>query len=64
VEYLGTTQIVTLATPHGDIKARISSSDPAPRPGDAVGLEFLAPTVTLFDQKTGRALRSALHGGH
>jgi multiple sugar transport system ATP-binding protein len=64
VEYLGTTQIVTLATPHGDIKARISSSDPAPRPGDAVGLEFMGPTVTLFDQKTGRALRSALHGGH
>jgi len=64
VEYLGTTQIVTLATPHGDIKARISSADTAPRIGDAVGLEFFAPTVTLFDQKTGRALRSALHGGH
>ncbi len=64
VEYLGTTQIVTLSTPHGDIKARISSADAAPRTGEAVGLEFLAPTVTLFDQTTGRALRSALHGGH
>src|SRR5690606_31888819 len=39
VEYLGTTQIVTLSTPNGEIKARIPSGDVA-RTGETVGLEF------------------------
>ena len=59
-EYLGTTQIVTLTTGHGDVKARIAS-DRAVRVGETVGLAFNGKTVTLFDAKAGRALRSALN---
>src|ERR1700726_4522767 len=39
VEYLGTTQIVTIATSHGQVKARLPSSAPA-RIGDMVGLNL------------------------
>lgn len=62
-EYLGTTQIVTLSTPHGDIKARIPSSGPIPKVGAPVGMDFNAHTITLFDATTGKALMSALHEG-
>ncbi|MCH5376119.1 MAG: ABC transporter ATP-binding protein [Planctomycetes bacterium] len=61
-EYLGTTQIVTLATENGDIKARIKSEQPA-KVGETVGLSFLDGTITLFDRDTGRALRSVLNEG-
>jgi multiple sugar transport system ATP-binding protein len=61
-EYLGTTQIVTIDTPNGQLKARIPSDQPA-RPGESVGLAFNGATVTLFDQQTGRALRSDLNQG-
>jgi len=61
-EYLGTTQIVTLKTAHGAVKARIGSDQPA-RPGESVGLDFAGATVTLFDAQTGRALLSALNEG-
>jgi len=61
-EYLGTTQIVTMDTPNGEIKARISSEQPA-RMGDKVGLTFTGKTITLFDKATGRALRSELNEG-
>ncbi len=61
-EYLGTTQIVTLTTPNGTLKARIGSEQPA-RVGERVGLEFNGATVTLFDNQTGRALRSDLNEG-
>mgnify|MGYP001440951339 FL=1 len=61
-EYLGTTQIVTLETPHGPLKARIASDRPA-RVGETVGLEFNGATVTLFDAQSGRAIRSALNEG-
>ncbi|MEL6168729.1 MAG: ABC transporter ATP-binding protein [Pseudomonadota bacterium] len=57
-EYLGTTQIVTLETDAGEIKARIGADLPA-TPGETVGLAFDPRTVTLFDRQTGRALRSA-----
>ncbi len=59
-EYLGTTQIVTLDTPNGDIKARIDSAQVA-RVGETVGLTFEAPKVTLFDTATGLALHSELN---
>jgi multiple sugar transport system ATP-binding protein len=59
-EYLGTTQIVTLATANGEVKARIGSEHPA-RMGETVGLRFLDHTITLFDRTSGRALRSALN---
>ena len=46
-EYLGTTQIVTVKTLGGDLKARIPSDQPA-RPGETVGLAFNGTTATLF----------------
>src|SRR6056297_1053064 len=61
-EYLGTTQIVTLATRNGEVKARIPS-DRAARVGETVGLDFDGTTVTLFDNQTGRAIPSALNAG-
>ncbi|GMG82397.1 ABC transporter ATP-binding protein [Paralimibaculum aggregatum] len=61
-EYLGTTQIVTLATPNGEVKARIASDQPA-RVGETVGLAFNGATATLFDNQTGRAIRSDLNEG-
>jgi multiple sugar transport system ATP-binding protein len=57
-EYLGTTQIVTLSTPQGEVKARIPASRQV-RPGQITGLALDARTVTLFDVASGRALRSA-----
>jgi multiple sugar transport system ATP-binding protein len=61
-EYLGTTQIVTLDTPNGPLKARIGAEQPA-RVGETVGIEFNAATVTLFDSQSGQALRSDLNEG-
>ncbi|WP_299202246.1 ABC transporter ATP-binding protein [uncultured Tateyamaria sp.] len=61
-EYLGTTQIVTLDTPNGEIKARTASDQPA-SVGETVGLGFNGRTVTLFDKASGRALRSELNEG-
>ena len=61
-EYLGTTQIVTLNTPNGEIKARIASDQPA-TVGETVGLDFNGRTVTLFDNQSGRAIRSDLNEG-
>jgi len=61
-EYLGTTQIVTLATDAGELKARIGSERRA-SVGDSVGLAFNASTLTLFNSQTGNALRSNLNIG-
>lgn len=61
-EYLGTTQIVTLDIPGGEIKARIPATVAA-RTGDTVGLDFNGATVTLFDRQSGRALKSELNEG-
>jgi multiple sugar transport system ATP-binding protein len=61
-EYLGTTQIVTLLTANGNVKARLSSATRI-HAGETVGLEFAGSTVTLFDTQTGRALRSSLNEG-
>ncbi len=57
VEYLGTTQIVTLSTEHGDVKARISSGQ-AVREEELVGLDFDARTLSLFDAESGKVLIS------
>ncbi len=59
-EYLGTTQIVTLATANGEIKARIDSAQTAAI-GETVGLEFDARKITLFDEASGTAIRSTLN---
>ncbi|WP_299966497.1 ABC transporter ATP-binding protein [uncultured Roseobacter sp.] len=61
-EYLGTTQIITLDTANGELKARVPASQTA-TVGETVGLSFQGDVVTLFDAATGRALRSELNEG-
>jgi len=61
-EYLGTQQIVTFATPNGELKARIDSTQTV-TPGETVGIGFKGETVTLFEHSSGKALRSALNEG-
>ena len=62
-EYLGTTQIVTLATEQGTtLKARLPA-EVGVRPGDQTGLVFRPEKLSLFHKASGRALRSALHEG-
>ncbi|MEM7464884.1 MAG: TOBE domain-containing protein, partial [Pseudomonadota bacterium] len=61
-EYLGTTQIVSLQTHNGALKARISSDQRA-EVGESVGLDFEGSMVTLFDNQSGRAIRSDLNEG-
>jgi multiple sugar transport system ATP-binding protein len=61
-EYLGTTQIVTLDTPNGEAKARISSRQ-AVRTGETIGLDFDPSTITIFDGAKGNALVSAGNEG-
>jgi len=56
-EYLGTTQIITLKTPLGTVKARAASGDNV-RVGDRTGLTFDARSLTIFDAQTGAALTS------
>jgi multiple sugar transport system ATP-binding protein len=56
-EYLGTTQMVTLKTGFGEVKARMPS-DRTIRVGATVGLRFDPAHVTLFEAERGRALRS------
>ena len=57
-EYLGTTQIVTVDTEQGQIKARLPSSAPV-RVGETVGLTFRSERLSLFDAQTGSAIRTA-----
>ena len=59
-EYLGTTQIITLATAHGEVKARIGSAETV-HVGETVGLTLNAKTLSLFDGTSGRAVRSDLN---
>jgi multiple sugar transport system ATP-binding protein len=61
-EYLGTTQIVTLDTQNGQIKARVDSRD-AIAVGQTTGLRFDPRTVTLFENERGRALLSQANKG-
>ena len=57
-EYLGTTQLVTLDTGAGRLRARMAASAPA-RVGDSVGLRFTTERLSLFDTGTGQALELA-----
>lgn len=61
-EYLGTTQIITLDTANGDLKARVPAGQIA-TVGEKVGLGFRGEAVTLFNEATGQALRSELNEG-
>ncbi len=58
-EYLGNSQIVTVATATGaTLRAKVHADSAVAR-GDHVGLRFDAAAVSLFDQATGRALHTA-----
>ncbi len=58
-EYLGTSTIVTLNTAQGAmLRAKVDVNSAAKR-GDHVGLAFDAAAVSLFDDASGRALRTA-----
>jgi multiple sugar transport system ATP-binding protein len=61
-EYLGTTQIVTVNTAQGQVKARLPA-DRAVRTGETVGLSFRPERLSLFDKASGRAIRTALSEG-
>src|SRR5467141_2769536 len=61
-EYLGTTQIVTVITANGQLKARLPSGK-AVRVGESVGLELRPDRLSLFDAISGQALPSALYAG-
>jgi multiple sugar transport system ATP-binding protein len=61
-EYLGTSQILTIKTLNGELKARISSAQRVDV-GDRVGLSFNEKTVTLFNAASGTAIRSDLNEG-
>jgi multiple sugar transport system ATP-binding protein len=61
-EYLGTTQIVTLSTPHGTLRARLPA-DAVVRCGERVGLNFRAEKLSLFDKASGRAVQTVSTGG-
>jgi multiple sugar transport system ATP-binding protein len=59
-EYLGSTQIVSVTTAHGLVRARLAANMKV-EVGDNVGLSFVPDMLSVFDAATGRALRSALH---
>ncbi len=64
-EYLGTTQIVTINTGHGHIKARVPSAQKVEM-GEMIGLTLLSSRLTLFNGESGKALllgnREEAHG--
>ena len=61
-EYLGTTQIVTVTTASGQIKARLPSGK-AVHIGESVGLALRPDRLSLFDAVSGQVLPSALYAG-
>ncbi|MEQ8701339.1 MAG: ABC transporter ATP-binding protein [Bauldia litoralis] len=61
-EYLGTTQIVTVTTAHGTVKARLPA-DIRAEAGETVGLTLRSERLTLFDAGSGRAIRTAQNEG-
>ncbi|MCR9125416.1 MAG: ABC transporter ATP-binding protein [Rhodobacteraceae bacterium] len=60
VEYLGTTQILTLETATGALKLRAPAAQVA-RVGETVGLRFNGRTLSVFDARSGAALASDLN---
>lgn len=62
VEYLGTTQIVTVTTARGTVRARIPA-DRAAKTGDRVSLSFRPEKISIFKKSGGQVLMSALHQG-
>jgi len=62
VEYLGTTQIITIETPNGVLKARVPAADTI-EVGQTVGLAYNSRAITIFDKFSGVALRSDANKG-
>ena len=62
-EYLGTTQIVTVETEHGQVKARLPADVPASAAARPSASRFRPERLSLFDAASGRAIRTALHEG-
>jgi multiple sugar transport system ATP-binding protein len=59
VEYLGNCQVLTISTQVGStVRAKVGTQIGARR-GEQVGLSFDAAEITLFDEKSGRAIRTA-----
>jgi multiple sugar transport system ATP-binding protein len=56
-EYLGTTQIVTVTTGLGPVKARLASAIRV-EPGERVALAFRPEKLSLFDAGSGRPVRT------
>jgi multiple sugar transport system ATP-binding protein len=61
-EYLGTTQIVTVETERGRVKARLPSSLTV-QVGEIVGLAFRSECLALFDPRNGSAIQTESYGG-
>jgi multiple sugar transport system ATP-binding protein len=61
-EYLGTTQIVTVRTAGGTVKARVPATVPVAT-GDQLGLAFASARLSVFGKDDGRAVRTALYEG-
>jgi multiple sugar transport system ATP-binding protein len=61
-EYLGTTQIVSVETADGIVKARVPA-ELAVRAGETVGLALNAGRLALFERASGRAVRTSVHDG-
>ena len=61
-EYLGTTQVVTVRTARGQVRARLPAGISVRR-GEPVGLTLKPEKLSVFDRATGRAMRTALHAG-
>lgn len=59
-EYLGTTQIVSVETADGMLKARLPA-DTRVKVGEQVGLALNGARLSVFDKASGRALKTALH---
>ncbi len=61
-EYLGTTQIVTITTEFGMLRARVGA-DRNVRVGENLGVRFRPDKLSLFEKPSGRAIHTALHEG-
>ena len=59
-EYLGTTQVVTILTEQGQVRARLGSEVPV-KSGDRLGLSFRPEKLSIFARASGRAVPTALH---
>jgi multiple sugar transport system ATP-binding protein len=59
-EYLGTTQIVSIQTQDGVLKAR-TAADARFRTGETVGFALSGDRLSVFDKASGRAIRTRLH---